>query len=225
LEDTHVGLQAALSLRQRLDCDQPAIILYMPEHSGLASLFMDHQQPSASVYNIMPFRLVQSIFTADLVINGVHEILARTIHQNYFNQRLTEGVQMGQKRSMATWEDLPEDLRHSNRRQVDHIRQKLHAIGYGIKPIHDWDAVNFQFSDEEVEKMAKIEHDRWMEERLRGGWRFGYGPEDPKNKTHPDLVTWEQLAEEIKDKDRQPVRALPKLLASAGLQVFRWKGY
>ena len=223
LDETTKGLVSALNLRQRLGCSQPPIILYLPEDSGIAKLLTDEQGSSKPVHNIIPFRLVQSTCTPDLVINGTHEILARSVHEDYLQQRLAEGVQMGKKRSMVSWEALPEDLRKSNRRQVDHIRLKLAQIGYGIEPLHDWDAGDFQFSPDEVDKMAQMEHKHWMEERLHAGWQFTPGPEDPINKKHPDLVPWDQLTKTAKGKDRQTICELPKMLARAGFQVFRRK--
>ncbi|MEA3325753.1 MAG: RyR domain-containing protein [Chloroflexota bacterium] len=222
LDDTTRGLASALNLRQRLGSSQPPIILYLPEDSGLAKLLEDEQGSNNPVHNIIPFRLVQSTCTPDLVINGTHEILARSVHKDYLRQRFAEGIQMGQKRSMAYWEDLPEDLRESNRRQVDHIQIKLQKIGYGIEPLHDWDASYFQFSPVEVEMMAQMEHEHWIEERLRSGWTFAPSPEDPINKTHPDLVPWDQLTETDREKDRQTIYTLPRTLARAGFQVFKW---
>jgi len=223
LDETVLGLQSALDLRQQLDCSQPAIILYLHEDSGIAKLLVDEQQSNKPVHNIIPFRLVQSTCTPSLVINGTHEILARSVHEDYLRQRLAEGVHMGQKRSMVSWEDLPEDLRESNRHQVDHTRLKLAKIDYGIKPIRDWDSADFQFPPDEVEKMAQMEHDHWMEGRLRSEWQFAPGSEDPINKTHPDLVPWDKLTEIAREKDRQTIYTLPKMLARVGFQVFRRK--
>jgi len=223
LDETTRGLVSALNLRQRLGSSQPPIILYLPEDSGIAKLLADEQGSSKPSHNIIPFRLVQSTCTPDLVINGMHEILARSVHEDYLQQRLAEGVQMGQKRSMVSWEALPEDLRESNRRQVDHIRLKLAQIGYGIEPLHDWDAGDFQFSPDEVDKMAQMEHNHWMEERLHAGWQFTPGPEDPGNKTHPDILPWDQLTETAREKDRQTIYELPRILARAGFQVYKWK--
>lgn len=219
LDDTNKGLVATLNLRQRLGNNQPPIILYLPEESGIEKLLSDDKQDR----NIIPFKLIQSTCTPDLVINGTHEILARSVHQDYLRQRLGDGVQIGEKRSMVPWDELPEDLRESNRRQVDHIHLKLQQIGYGIEPLHDWDAADFQFSPEEVEQMARMEHEHWMKDRLRAGWTYAPAPESPENRTHPDLKPWDRLDEAAREKDRQTVYILPGTLARAGFQVCNWK--
>lgn len=221
LGDQTLGLQAALTLRQRIDHHLPPIVIRMREDSGLAKLLTGEQENAMTFHNILPFGLLQRTCTPDLVLGGTHEILAQAVHADYLRRRLQEGLKMGSKRAMAYWYDLPPDLRESNRRQVDHIRLKLHTVGYEIKPLSDWDAANYQFSDAEIEKMAQMEHEHWMQERLRNGWSFAKGVEDARNRTHPDLVSWELLPEPVKDKDRQPAIELPGLLARAGFQVYR----
>jgi hypothetical protein len=57
-----------------------------------------------------------------------------------------------------------------------------------------------------------------MRERQRQGWT--YAPErDDARQHHPLLVPWEQLSEEQREKDRDAVRNLPRLLETAGLRV------
>jgi 8-oxo-dGTP diphosphatase len=126
--------------------------------------------------------------------------------------------------SMISWEELPERLRESNRRQADHIGLKLKAIGCGIAPLTDWDAKLFQFKDYEIERMAWLEHLRWMEELQEQGWTFAPGNKNEERKTHPYLVPWEKLPEEVKDYDRNAVKKIPLFLSKIDLQVFRLPG-
>ena len=51
-----------------------------------------------------------------------------------------------------------------------------------------------------------------------------YGPErDAVKKTNPDLVEWDELPEEEKEKNRRFVRGLPRSLARAGFQIERYQ--
>lgn len=220
LEDQTEALESALKLRLLLNCDQPPIVVLMEEDSGLATLLNSQGDTAKSFHNVIPFGLLQRTCTPELVLGGSQEVLARLVHEDYLNHRLKEGIQMGSTRSTVPWEELPLDLRESNRRQVDHVRLKLHTAGYGIKPLSDWEAANFQFSSDEIELMAKVEHQHWLEERERNGWR--YAPdENLSRKTHPDILPWDQLPEQAKEKDRQPVKMLPALLAKGGFQIYR----
>lgn len=221
LRDQTKGLQSALQLRKCLAQNQPPIIVRMQEDSGLAKLLQANQHSNLASRNIVPFGLLQHTCTPDLVLGGTHEVLARAVHEDYLKRRLQEGFELGQRRSLVHWDELPTDLRESNRRQVDQIRLKLQAVGYGIKPLSDWEAASHQFSRSEIETMAQLEHDYWVQERQRKGWRFAPGHEDIANKTHPDILPWSQLSEDAKEKDRQPAIGLPKLLTRAGFQVYK----
>ena len=121
---------------------------------------------------------------------------------------------------MVSWNELPEGLKESNRHQADHIGIKLKAIGCGIISLTDWDAKLFEFTKEEVERMAEMEHERWNAERLREGWTYAPGLKDVDRKTSPHLVPWDKLSEDIKEYDRNTIRGLPSFLARAGLQIY-----
>ena len=68
--------------------------------------------------------------------------------------------------------------------------------------------------------MAKMEHERWNSERFLAGWSFGEFRDDAKL-THPNLVEWNVLPEDIKAYDREAVRAIPAILAKAGFEIYR----
>jgi hypothetical protein len=121
---------------------------------------------------------------------------------------------------MRPWSELAEDLKESNRQQADHILDKLRAIGCGIRPTVGEGPTAIEFSPDEVEKMAVIEHDRWITERRLAGWT--YDPErNPERKISPYLVPYEELPEKVKEWDRQAVRAIPDILALAKFEVYR----
>ena len=46
---------------------------------------------------------------------------------------------------------------------------------------------------------------------------------DEKRHIHPNLVDWDELNEETKDKDREPVRQMPDILESLGLKIVKTK--
>jgi hypothetical protein len=121
--------------------------------------------------------------------------------------------------SMLPWEDLPEDLRESNRQQVACAERTLRVAGYGVHKAQG-ELVLAEFSPEEVEIMAEMEHGRWNAERLAAGWRFG-PDRDPGNKISPYLVRWQDLPDKIREYDRKAVRDLPNILADVGLEVYR----
>ena len=76
------------------------------------------------------------------------------------------------------------------------------------------------WSEGKIEEMAEMEHGRWNIERFRDGWRPG--PRDDASKLHDCLVAWNDLPggkTGVQEYDRRAVRAFPKILAKAELEV------
>jgi hypothetical protein len=150
------------------------------------------------------------------------EELARTIHENYVRRRKAEGHTAVDEPSLVPWEALPEALRESNRDQAADIDAKLAAISCeALKSDGENDDLpEVQFSREEVEQLAKLEHARWEQERRSAGWTFG-PTKDVDRKRSPYLVPWDALSEEIRDLDRDTVSKIPEYLATIGFVVVR----
>jgi hypothetical protein len=168
---------------------------------------------------ILPLYLLEESMNPELLLGGTYEVLAREIHALYVEEQSELGVDASTNDSMVPWEDLPESLKESNRDQSAHIGTKLRAIGCDIAPLSDWDAKEFTFTPAELEMLAELEHERWMEQRLREGWTLG--EKDVANSRSPHLVPWRELSDEMREWDRRAVRHIPDLLAGAGYQIVR----
>jgi hypothetical protein len=77
----------------------------------------------------------------------------------------------------------------------------------------------FAFTEEEVERLAREEHERWMAD-LGEGWSHG-SPTDKARKIHEAYLPWNELAESQREKDKDLVRDIPKILARAGYAIVR----
>jgi len=121
--------------------------------------------------------------------------------------------------ALADWSHLRADFRRSNLQQADHIGAKLRRIGCAAVPA-DAPGTPASFTPAEVEEMAELEHGRWTAERLLAGWTLG-AKRDPERRTSPYLVAWKDLADEIREIDREAVRRIPAVLAEVGLSVRR----
>ena len=138
------------------------------------------------------------------------ELLARALHEAY---RYSDSSQKSVE-SMKFWEDLSPDLKDSNYFAVDHVIQKLNELGYGISLVSGGninDIRDVGFNSEEVEILARMEHARWLAERLTKGWVHG-STKDFDLKTDPCLVPWNDLGESMREIDRVAVRKLPTYL-------------
>jgi len=89
-----------------------------------------------------------------------------------------------------------------------------------LAPFRDWNAVEFSFTDPEIELMAQMEHERWVQDCGREGWTYGEERDDIR-KVHPSLLDWTDLPEDEKEKNRNFIRDLPRILARLGFQIQR----
>ena len=218
IDNNSFALSTALTLHQRLRNNSIPIVVRMSREAGLTKLLKDDIHRFG---RIKGFGFLDRVLNAELLDIGTHEILARNIHEEYIKEREKEGETLRINPNLVSWEILPGDVKESNRRQADYIGYKLNAIGCYIVPMYDWKAEPVEFAPDEIELMAKIEHNLWMEEKLKEDWKYAPGLKNPKKKTSPFLISWSQLPEEEKEKDRDTVRKIPIYLSKAGFKIYR----
>ena len=142
----------------------------------------------------------------------VTEHLARALHEA--RATLDSGLQP------RPWEVLPEALRGPARVQARQLGEMLASIGCLMVPASG-PGPAFTFTDEELEKLARLEHKRWMAGQMALPPADGPGPED---RAHSRLVPWEQLPARVRARYAQTARGVPATLASVGFQVLRYGG-
>lgn len=155
----------------------------------------------------------------EVLKEDIVERLAQSIHLRYLYARSTEGTLMHATNAMRWWDKLDENFRNANRHPARDIGNKLSLIPATVAP-RTAAAIPFRLTPAELERLALVEHDRWMAERRGSGWRYG-SPRDDARKLHPSLIPWAELPESEREKDRDAVRELPRVLAEAGLQIVR----
>jgi len=218
LDDETLSLQTGLRLNHQFRKYQVSFVMRMSESGGLAKLIDKKTGEGNTFANLRVFDLLDQTCTVDLLQRGTHEILARNLHEVYLEGLRQRGTSDESDPAQATWEALTEDLKENNRQLADRIPDMLAKIGYRIAPLTDWDAEKLQFKENQVTLMARMEHQSWMDRKKQEGWR--YGPEkDPRKKTNPSLLLWEELPEGEQGKNREFILGLPRLLAQAGFQV------
>jgi hypothetical protein len=218
LDNNSLGLQTGLLLGQRLAGTDIPILVRMTRLDGLAHL-LEHSREVRP--RIQAFGLLDRTCSAELVEGGIHEILARALHEEYLRWLRRQDQQPGENPAMLAWDELPEWLKERNRRQADHIREMLKKVGCGLRSGTLANESPFTFTQDEIEFLASLEHQRWLEELRQEGWRRAPGPRDPERRTHPNLVSWEGLPAAERQKVFHTLRQLPGLLAENGFQLFR----
>ena len=146
--------------------------------------------------------------TCDAISQGIHDAYRRNKSQPSADP------------SMADWAHLRDDLKNSNRDQANHIFEKLREIGCTVEPVASGGPMPFEFSPQEIERLAEMEHGRWNAERLLDGWRYGPS-KNLARKISPYLVPWAELPDSVKEWDRDAVMEIPVLLAKVGMHICR----
>jgi hypothetical protein len=156
----------------------------------------------------------------DIGAAGTHELVARSIHDEYLVLQKKAGVTPETNPSMRPWDELPRRLKESNLRQAEDIWKTLHMIQCTIGFYSSGREPLFVFTEQEIEFLAEKEHQLWVDERVRKGWVFGKTRDDLQ-KIHDCIVPWAELSEEQREKDRSAIRALPAILARVFLKIVR----
>jgi voltage-gated potassium channel Kch len=219
LENEQESLQAALTLAGQPALRRAGVVLAVDDESAGLAIAL---RSAGVLRHVTPFGVLSRTLTPELLTGGVNELLAQAKHQHYVECELERGATAVGNPSLVPWHLLPETLKESNRLFADSFGQKLTEAGCTLvpAPLPDTEQADFAFPEELVEQLARGEHDRWWNDLVRNGWRLGE-VKDAERKLHPKLVPWEELDEDDRDKDREPVRDLPRMLARAGLAVAR----
>lgn len=216
--DNDEALRTGLSALPMLANQSDRIVICMSELSPFGLTFkadmLDDLQRRLSVFDVLEEACAPDQITVDL-----SDQLARSIHRAYIEAGRRRGETPQINPSLRPWRELPTSLKESNTAQARHVGTKLDAIGCVIVPESSL-LPEFRFTDKEIERLATMEHERWMQDRAAHGISFG---PDRDDKHHPDMVEWARLDEVTKGKDRDVIWNLPDVLRQAGFQILRLK--
>jgi voltage-gated potassium channel Kch len=130
------------------------------------------------------------------------DALARRVHAHYDPE------------GRMPWDTLSLELQESNRAAADHVGVVLRWLRANDR---DARAPEFTWDADDLDILAECEHRRWAAQKLMAGWEpdhsLGEG-QDKARKRHGCLDRrYDELSEEMKERDRANVRAIPELLA------------
>jgi len=144
--------------------------------------------------------------------------VAKLIHEDYAKHRKAEGTSSD---TTVPFEDLPDNFKQSNIDAAEDIPNKLRAINHGIRKIPPGRTARTpDITDEEVEKLASMEHDRFCRERRLLGWVYGE-KKDIGSKITPYLVSFNELPDDIKVYSRESIYAIPVILKELDYEIYR----
>ena len=209
LSDDGEALGVALQARYQLGPEGPAVLIpASPWTRGLRGLLVPQQQR----ITIVRYPLADSL---DLLRDTLRESLARAVHLEYLEARRDE-FDWQKRPADVDWEDLDESARRASRRHVDHMLEQLESLWYEVAPLFDWDEPPVELGEEQVDLLARLEHERWCREQAAAGRVYGTTRTD---RHHPLLVSWHDLPAVDAELDRDLARRRPSILARAGYRI------
>jgi hypothetical protein len=142
---------------------------------------------------------------------GAWERIARLGHERFIREHPDPDIP-----SRRPWDALSPFYRASN------VRQVLATLASAIAVGRSWgageDAAGMP-STAQLERMAELEHASWRQHLIDAGWRHGDVRDDAARR-HPDLLSWDELGQDARDKTRDGVRSSLELLATLGYRSF-----
>ena len=112
--------------------------------------------------------------------------------------------------------------REDNRAAARRIPDVLALLGLGLATQQEARSAKKPSPEEitrcieaHIELLAEAEHEGWMAQRAKNGWRYGV-PRDDARKLHPLMMPYRDLPEAEKEKDRAAVRRYPARVNAAG---------
>jgi hypothetical protein len=144
--------------------------------------------------------------------------LAEKIHTAYLETIKSSRVDVSTLPYYIEWSALNDEQREKNRRPARDIEPRLLNIGLVMVPLSSPGSRALELDSATIESLAEDEHEAWMLTQLAHGYRFG-GTREEDRRIHPQMIPYEQLSENEKQKDRDVVREMGRLLESIGWGV------
>ena len=204
------------------------LVVCLNQQNFLADIIDDDFLPITLNKNRLPehepieyFETLDETISIDVVVNEALDTLARTMHNAYLKAQLLRGGIAENNASLIKWSELPEHKKRANRHAAAHIDVKLRLAGciaYGREAAAP--EVEFPPGTQTLEMLAQLEHRRWMADKHLAGYSYGE-LRDEDRMLHPDLIPWEKLSEADREKDRDNIHQIPRLLKQQYQKVCR----
>jgi len=205
------AVSAALALRRpasALGASATPILVRQTKEDHLLAALAATSVKGRDHSSIVPFSGPIRAESVARVLDRKGDERAMAMHAAYLDN--AAHVAPGSPASIAAWDDLPENMREANRASADHMAILFASEGVAIT---DKAAILRAINDPAtLDRLARVEHRRWMTDRIEQGWRHGE-TRDNNRLIHPSICDFDALSADDKEKDRNAVRKLAEIAA------------
>ncbi|MCL2477641.1 hypothetical protein [Candidatus Bathycorpusculum sp.] len=156
-------------------------------------------------------RAFADLLVLPVIKNSIEWQIAENIHADGCDQFIRCNAKL--------WTELDLEVQLAKFNQIKSYHDKLELIGCFMQPKGSTGQVIQSFAEDEILMMAKLEYERWREEKMYG-WKYESGRNGIK-KQDDCLMEWDNLDEEKRDLYKERVKAIPLILAKVNLAVYR----
>jgi len=215
------NLAVGLLLGEKLDGTGMPIHVLLSSAGGSASLLTPDHKRSSACSGLHAFGMMEDACSLSTVLREEQDKLARALHEVWLENEKRR-PDFGSKLTHKPWDELSDAFKESNWQAADHVPIKLRALGYhaaALDPENKAVPIT-RFAEEDVDRLAKMEHARWCAERWIANWTEG-SPRDDAKRIHPDLVPWAVLLEREQAIDLNLATSIPDALRKIGQGIYR----
>jgi len=209
------------------------VYVRLEHYRKLGDLVREIESVAAFNDRVQIFGTLEETLGLDVLIGSRLDAFAKALHEDYRKRNTTgdapptsdapESTAPAAKQRTAPaakispqanhpWHDLQEFMKMSNRFRADHTPVLLQLAGIRVQ--NDVAKVQaLEFSGEEVEMLAQLEHRRYVIERFLTGVRH--------TTKRPNLEEWDKLDEGQREWNRREVAHIPAIMAHLGMQLSR----
>jgi hypothetical protein len=166
-------------------------------------------------------RVILDPETVENLAQACHAIFRDDLKEKHYKYGPATDEKKREHSSFLPYTSLSENEKEQNRANVRDIPNKLEKTGYILLRARGGERPT-EFTGEEIEELAKCEHERYLSQKFATGWKYAARTNKSK-KLHSALVDWDKLPEFEKEKDRLLVKSIPKIIARAGYIMVKSK--
>ena len=206
----------ALALEREYRSSGATVVACTRGASGIARAFAGAQDgpEGPQVQDLM-----DCLRDPDSGLRDLLDDLGREMHERWLAGKIAEGHAIAEEPRFSHWASLQDELRLSNLHAAADIIRKLRTIAAKVVPADKADA-SFRFGDEEIKRLARMEHERWVVSKQADGWCYGE-VRDNARKVHDLMKPYDELSPEVQRQNEDEIEQIPELLGGCGLGIQR----
>ncbi len=160
---------------------------------------------------VVPFGQCKNSCDHEEIVGDELTTIAKVVYRSYEALQAENAAKKGKTHESLPWERLRWEFQQSNLQAARHVAIKLDALGLSLNPDNQVQGAidqRLQEFDENVGDLqatvSRMEHNRWMAERLMSGWTFAEVSQNER-RTRDSLAAWEKLKDYDRQKDRRQI--------------------